>query len=92
MNCPNCKSTYTEVTSTKETVNQIEDSYRCLSCGHTFKKISKKEKPASRVLMTLHGGLRHFDDYTDAAEITETEQSGQSPMQRWPAADKFLGA
>lgn len=72
MLCPHCKSSYTELKSTKEELDSTTHTYKCLACEKTFTKTTKKSKPHGKTLLTVYGGFERGNTYDEIAEITET--------------------
>jgi len=74
MNCPSCNSTYTELSNTKEDIHKTTYYYKCLSCGHTFTRVSNKACPTGKKLMTVYGGFCNYSDIDSdhVAEISTT--------------------
>jgi hypothetical protein len=90
MNCPHCKSSYTEVEHTYEDLDGVKTEYYCTACSKRFTHETKKDAPKGELVMELVDGRSYSGEYEHIVHFYLTSEGELIIKQKSSELDRNL--
>ena len=90
MNCPHCKSGYTEVKHTYEDLDGVKTEYYCTACSKRFTNVVKKKAPDGELVMEIVDSGSYHNEFEHIVKFYLTSEGALIIRQKSSQLDRNL--